>query len=142
MDDTSTTNGGPTTVNGLLHDPATTLDDRRIVAFYDTAAEAAAARDRLVEAGIGAARIAVAEAGADAVTAANARAPDQGIVGKLREALLPDDDTTVHREAVARGQHVLTVVPQAADTDQVVTLLQATGPRHFDARLERWRNAG
>jgi hypothetical protein len=133
----------PTTMNGLLHDPSTTLDDRRIVAIFETAQAAKAAREQLLLAGIPEDRVKLLEqARQDVNAAASAQPPDRSIVGAVRSAVLPDDDTLTYSEAVKEGDAMLTVHPLPNETDEIVRLLEAAHPKHFDARLERWRNSG
>jgi hypothetical protein len=131
---------GPTTENGPLHDPAVTLDDRSMTATFRTRAEAEAARSTLLAAGFAEASIVLAGQG-DGLQHA-VEAPDQSLFGRLREAVLPDDSTTALRDAAARDETVLTLRPAAGQVEAAVQILQAANPHHFDAALERWRNAG
>ena len=131
---------GPTTENGPLHDPATTLEDRSMTATFRSRAEAEAARSSLLAAGFAEGSIVLAGQGAGLQHAVEA--PDQSLLGRLREAVLPDDSTTALRDAAARDETVLTVRPSAAQVETAVQVLQAANPHHFDAALERWRNSG
>ena len=133
----------PTTENGPLHDPDTTLADRRIVAFYESAGGAEHARATLIQAGIEEVRINVtADAKDDEETAASAKVPDRSLVSIVRDAIAPDETTKLPREAIREGQAILAVEPRQEDADRIVEIIENTQPRHFDARLERWRNSG
>lgn len=129
---------GPTTFNGPLHDDAVALDARRMKAFFATRQEADATRDALLAAGLDAARITVTNAEAD--TAA-LRPADNTIIGKIREAILPDDSQQADRAAIHDHLVTLTVIPHEDDADRIVDIIQAGKPRSFDADLERWRNS-
>ena len=137
MDDTLTTMNGPLHGNNTA---ATSTQDRAIVAFYSSPADAAAARDMLVANGIAGDRVTVQPAADDKSVDANLRPADQSIVGQIREAILPDESSKLPREAVQHGQTILSVTPDKEDAEKIVDVLQTTQPRHFDARLERWRN--
>ena len=133
----------PTTENGPLHDPRTTLADRRIVAFYESAGDAEQARATLIQAGVEEVRINVtADAKDDKEIAASAQAPDRSLVSMVRDAIVPDETTKLPREAIRGGQAILAVEPRQEDADRIVEIIENTQPRHFDAQLERWRNSG
>jgi hypothetical protein len=133
----------PTTFNGLLHNPEADLGDRRIVAIFDTFAQARTAHERLLKVGIPAERMHLMEhAGEDVNAAATAEPPDQNVIGRIRKAVLPDHATESYRKAVDEGDPMLTVHPLAGEVEEVVEVLQAAHPKRFDPRLERWRNSG
>ena len=133
----------PTTENGPLHDPTVDMGDRRIVAMFETIEGARTARQALLDSGVTDDRINLMESAAQDVNAsASARPADDSLVGKLRAAVLPDDDTTTYSEGVRRGLPMLTVHPRAEEVDAVIRALEAAKPLHFDPRLERWRNTG
>ncbi len=130
---------GPTTDNGPLHTPEATLEDRSMTATFRTRAEAESARTALLGAGFGESDVVLSGgAGLDHAVAA----PDQSLLGRLREAVLPDDSTTALRDAASNDETVLTVRPAAGQIETAIGLIQAANPHHFDADLERWRNAG
>ncbi len=128
---------GPTTFNGPLHDDAASVDARQIKAFFATRQDAEAARDALVADGLGAGQVSIAEPDAAAVQPA-----DDTLIGKIREAVLPDDGQRADRAAVRENLVALTVTPgSTSNVDRLVGIIQAAKPRHFDAALERWRNS-
>ncbi len=129
---------GPTTMNGPLHTDEASLSDREITAYFASADQARTVQQALIAAGIPADRIAVSTTSADAAHLAPA---DQTIIGKIRETILPDDSQRATRDAVASGDTRLVVVPSVETVDQVVDIIQAGKPHHFDADLERWRNS-
>ena len=129
---------GPTAFNGPLHTDEASLSDRRIEAYFASAAEAKATQDALIAAGIPADRVNITEA--DAV-ASNLAPADNTVIGRIREAVLPDDSKQATRKAVREGGVILTVWPGQDHTDRAVDIIQAGKPSHFDAGLERWRNS-
>ena len=133
---------GPTTMNGPLHSDDATLDDRAMMASFATPEAAEAAKQALIEAGIDAGRIGIIAhaAGSEAVQAATAPA-DDSIVGRIREAILPEDSEAATRAASRNDDAVLTLRPLPAEVETAVRVLQAAKPTRFDADLERWRNA-
>jgi hypothetical protein len=134
---------GPTTMNGPLHSDDATVDDRAMLAYFSTPAEAQAAKQALIDAGIEASRIDVADHAVEStqVQAATTQA-DPGILGRLREAILPEDSQTATRAAIRDDDAVLTLRPTRAQVEIAVGVLKAAKPSRFDADLELWRNAG
>jgi len=130
----------PTTMNGPLHTAEIDRSDRRITALFDGESEAGAARHKLAAAGIADDRITVEKAAENTAIVASSHAPDHGVIGKIRDAVLADESTNVQRRALADGSYVLNVKADPSDTETVVGILQGCNPRNFDARLERWRN--
>ncbi len=115
---------GPTTVNGPLHAPEATVNDRLISATFATAGDADLARDRLVQAGIAAAE----------------KPADRGLIATIREAVSPEDSNTAFRDAARNDDAILELRPLPEEVEMAVQLIQASNPTHFDADLERWRN--
>jgi len=132
----------PTTMNGPLHTAEADLGDRLMTASYATPTEAYQARERLIAAGIAAGRIVVADhsAASPEIQAATAP-PDDGLLGRIREAVLPEDGLTATRAAFRRDDAILQVRPLPGEVELAVRTIQATKPARFDAALERWRNA-
>jgi hypothetical protein len=130
----------PTTMNGPLHTDERDRSHRQITAIFDSEHAAMQARDKLAAAGIAGDRITVEKAADNATIVASSHAPDQNILGKIRDALLPDEGTKVQHDAIALGHHVLSIKTDPSDTEKAVGILQDCNPASFDARLERWRN--
>jgi hypothetical protein len=132
----------PTTFNGLLHSPAANLDDRRIIAIFAGQAAANEARERLVKLGIPVERIELFEHAEDDPEASAANRPaDRNVIGKIRRFVWPDHGYQAYRDAIRHGDAILEVHPRPEEAETVVRTLEATHPKHFDARLELWRNA-
>ena len=58
-------------------------------------------------------------------------APDQSLLGRLREAVLPDDSTTALRDAASNDETVLTLRPEAAQVEDAIRI--RTGERGEEA---------
>jgi hypothetical protein len=132
---------GPTTENGPLHTTQADLDNRLITATFASPADADAARDRLVHAGIDPARIAVVgHAAAEPHVRAALQPRDTGVISMIREALSPEDSNTALRDAVRKDDAILELRPWLEEVELAVEIIQASNPTHFDADLQRWRN--
>ena len=128
---------GPTTMNGPLHTDEASLD-RKITAYFATAEQAGATREALLGAGLRPEQVDIAPAAAQS---ANLEPADQTLVGRIREAVLPDDGETATRMAAKKGDFLLVVMPEHGEIDRVIDTIRAGRPAHFDADLERWRNS-
>jgi hypothetical protein len=129
---------GPTTTNGPLDAPEADINVRRVVAYFTTQQEAEAAQAALVDAGVSSAHITITAAIGDQ---SDLEPADKSIIGHIREALLPDDGQVGKRAAIDSNDFALTVLPHDGEVDQIVDIIQASNPHHFDPALERWRNS-
>ena len=134
---------GPTTENGLLSRAQATLDDRLIAAQFATEAEAAVAQRALLQAGFDAAAVRIApHAASDSQIAAHTAPADDTLLGRIREAVLPNEPSAASRAAIAGHHALLEVRPQADQVEMAVRIIEQHHPVRFDADLERWRNKG
>jgi hypothetical protein len=134
---------GPTTMNGPLHSDGATVEDREMVAYFSTPEAARSARQALIDAGVEPTQIEIADHAANSAQVQSAIAPaDPGILGRLREAVLPEDSQTATRTAIRDDDAVLTLRPTPDQVETAVGILKAANPSRFDADLELWRNAG
>jgi len=133
----------PTTENGLFHTEEANLDDRLIRATYATAPQAQAMRDRLIQSGMAAERITVIDnAARDDQVKADLQPRDKSVIGRIREAILPEDSNTSTIDAARHHEAILELRPEKEEVESAVKLIEDSKPAHFDAGLERWRNAG
>ena len=124
-----------------LYDPD--RHDNRIVAVYETAERATAARDMLVKEGVPSSDIQIMDQSQMTATTPAGDATDQGIWSSIKSLFVPDEDAHSYAEGVRRGHAVLSVDPtNAADRHHVIEVLESTDPVDFDARLEEWRQSG
>lgn len=131
----------PTTFNGVLHNPAANLEDRRIIAIFADAAGAGEARARLIQLGVAPERIELFEHAEDDADAMAANRPaDRNLIGKIRRFVWPDHGYEAFRDAIRHGDSILEVHPLPEEAEPVVRTIEAAHPKHFDARLELWRN--
>jgi hypothetical protein len=133
----------PTTENGPLHTTEATLDNRMIRATFASSSDAQAARTRLIQGGMAPDRVNVVDSAAESPgVQANLQPADKGVVARVREAILPDDSNTATINAAKHNEAVLELHPTKEEVEFAVRIIEESNPSHFDARLERWRNAG
>jgi len=128
-----------------LYDP--NRHDNQIVAVYESRAQAEAARDALLGAGISQSAIEVLDRtsgdGALGETRAEDRNQGEGFWGAIKSLFAPDDDYNAYHHALGRGHAMVLVVPTGdMDRHRVIEILESSGPIDFDAKLEEWRQAG
>jgi len=131
-----------------LYDP--NRHDNQIVAVYETRAQAEAARDALLNAGVSQGAVEVldqtsgdAVAGESRVEDRNTGLQDEGFWGAIKSLFVPDEDYHAYHHAIGRGHAMVLVTPNAQmDRHRVIEVLEASGPLDFDAKLEEWRQAG
>ena len=120
-----------------LYDP--NIHDNQIVAVYDTMQQAEAAKSELRNAGVDGAAIELIDGNRTGID----QAPDGGFWGAVKSIFAPDEEALAFRHAMGRGHAMIIVHPaQTANREQIITVLEKTGPVDFDAKLEEWRQAG
>lgn len=123
-----------------LYDPS--VQDNRMVVMYDTRAAAEAARDRLA-AQISSINAQIVEETADHANAGvNSEGGNTGLFGALKGLFAQDAEVHGLAEGVRSGQALLVIHPAPGSREQIISLIEATSPVDFDAKLERWRTAG
>ena len=132
---------GPTTINGPLHTPNVALEDRLISATFANSEAAHAAKQKLVGAGVPEGSVLIgSHADRDQGVAKSTEPSDQNLIGRIREAIVPEDSERQGRAAVANDDALLEVRPPADLVETVVRIIEQSAPTRFDADLERWRN--
>ncbi len=123
-----------------LYDPS--VQDGRLVVMYRTQADAEAARASL-EAQVASIDAQVVEETADHANAGvNSEGGNTGLIGAVKGLFAQDDEVHGLGEGVRRGQALLVIKPASGTREQIISLLEASNPIGFDAKLERWRSAG
>ena len=139
----TTSNLAPAGHDGHLYDP--NLHDNQIVAVYETMAQANAARDALVSAGVDTSAVQVIDQASQNVGggASGAYTTDDSFWGSIKSLFAPDEDTHAYGHAIAQGHAMVIVSPaQTANRSHIIEVLEMTGPIDFDAKLEEWRQSG
>jgi hypothetical protein len=108
--------------------------------LFGTSAAAHAARDSLVQAGIGAGRILVLDRG-HADTAAPERSPRR-LWATLQRFFMPDEDANRYAEAIVRGNPLLVVDVEESEQASAMAILEAAGPVNVEAHDEGWISNG
>jgi hypothetical protein len=109
-----------------------------IVALYEDAAAAEAARTALIAAGVSSTSIIVLDQG----YAARPAESEDGLWGILKHALVPDDHAHAYAEGVARGHALVLADVSETDTEVAVVTLRSSGPVDIDTRANEWTKAG
>ena len=125
-----------------LYDPNT--HDNQIVALYDTMAEANAAKQALVNAGIDGGSVQVMDKSADSMAGGvDYESGNQGFWGAIKSLFVPDEDAHAYSHAIDKGHAMIVVSPsRTSNREQIIHVLEGTNPIDFDAKLEEWRQSG
>ena len=125
-----------------LYDPA--QHDNQIVALYETRAEADAAREKLLAAGVSSSAVQVMDKGADQMAGGvDYESGNQGLWGSIKSLFMPDEDAHAYSHAIGAGHAMVVVTPNAtSNRGQIIQVLESTNPLDFDAKLEEWRQSG
>jgi hypothetical protein len=130
----TTTDLAPAGHDVHLYNPA--IHDNQIVAVYDTMQQAEAAQAALTAAGVDGAAIELVDGNRTGVD----QPPDDGFWGAVKNLFAPDEEALAFRHAMGRGHAMVIVRPaQTANREQIIHVLEGTGPLDFDAKLEEWR---
>ena len=125
-----------------LYDPNT--HDNQIVALYNTMADANAAKQALVNAGIDGGSIQVMDKSADSMAGGvDYESGNQGMWGAIKSLFVPDEDAHAYSHAIDKGHAMVVVSPnRTSNREQIIHVLEGTNPIDFDAKLEEWRQSG
>lgn len=115
------------------------IHDNQIVAIYDTIQQAEAAKTALTGAGVDEIAIEV----IDGNRTGAGQAPDDSFWGAVKSLFAPAEEALGFRHALGRGHAMVIVHPdQTSNREQIIHVLEETGPLDFDAKLEEWRQSG
>jgi stress response protein YsnF len=103
----------------------------RIVAAFENADRARAARNALVEAGIENANIELLESRSDL---------DNWTT--IKRHAVPDEDAHLYAEGLGRGHSILVIRAAAGEHDRVMQVLSHFNPIDIDDHAEQWRKSG
>ena len=125
-----------------LYDPNT--HDNQIVALYDTMADANAAKQALVNAGVEGGSVQVMDKSADPMAGGvDYESGNQGFWGAIKSLFVPDEDAHAYSHAIDKGHAMIVVSPnRTSNREQIIHVLEGTNPIDFDSKLEEWRQSG
>jgi hypothetical protein len=103
----------------------------RIVAAFENADRARAAREALVEAGINNANIELLENRSDLDTWT-----------AIKRHSVPDEDAHLYAEGLNRGHSIMVIRAAAGEHDRVMQVLSRFNPIDIDDHAAQWRNSG
>ena len=116
---------------------------RTIAALFDTQADAEAGKQRLLDANIGADHVHIHDKTADGFDQTGYSAqPNGGMWGKIKNAVLPQEDRHTYEEGVRRGGYLLHADVEDAHVDPAVAALEAANGVDIDQRASNWRSEG
>ena len=125
-----------------LYDPNT--HDNQIVALYDTMADANAAKQALVNAGVDGGSVQAMDKSADSMAGGvDYESGNQGFWGAIKSLFVPDEDAHAYSHAIDKGHAMVVVSPsRTSNREQIIHVLEGTNPIDFDSKLEEWRQSG
>ena len=115
---------------------------RTITALFDTREDAEAGGERLRQAGVDAAHVAVHDQSTHQTADAYSTRKDQGLWASIKHAVLPDEDRHTYEEGIRRGGFLLTAEVDDDKTPDAVRALEAANSVDLDARAQEWRSDG
>jgi uncharacterized protein (TIGR02271 family) len=116
---------------------------RTVTAFFDTRADAEAAKERLAESSVAAEHVQIhdkSSEGYDEASSSSKKSP--GMWASIKHAFLPDEDRHTYEEGVRRGGIVLTADVDEANVDDAVRILDEAKTVDIDQRSQEWRTQG
>jgi len=116
---------------------------RTITAFFDSQANAQAARSQLLNAGLPDEAVRIVDRGEDEPASTAATSRHRGIWEAIRDFFTPDeDDRAVYEEGIRRGGYLLVAQASEENADRVIEVLNACDAIDLDARASEWQRTG
>jgi uncharacterized protein (TIGR02271 family) len=115
---------------------------RTITAFFDNRADADAAIQRLVTAGVQRNEISMVEGAKQSSASKASNQEDTGFWDSLKDFFLPDEDRQTYSEGLRRGGFLLTVRTNSGLYDRALAILDDEGTVDLDQRTATWRKEG
>jgi uncharacterized protein (TIGR02271 family) len=120
---------------------------RTVTAFFDSRAEAEAARTRLTQSNIDAERVQIIDqshAGSSGMTGGGSggSSDGQGFWSSLKSAFLPEEDSHAYEEGLRRGGYLLCAQVYENQADEAIRILDQDDAVDFDQRQSQWKNEG
>lgn len=124
------------------------MAQQTIVAYFDSRAEAEAARSALAAEGIAASSLKLLPEEGSAYTRSSTQTSydhhkdEGGFWSSLGNLVLPDDDRYTYAEGMSRGGVTLSVTADDADYDRVTEIVESHGSVDIDEREAEWKSKG
>lgn len=116
-----------------------TTSHQLVTAFFDTRAQAEAAVERILAAGIQTSQVRLVEGRADAD---GSPGEPKGFFEALADFFMPDDDRHAYAEGLNRGGYVVSANVDASERDRILDILDDEGTVDMDDREQSWRDEG
>ncbi len=116
---------------------------RTVTAFFDTRADAEAAKERLAQSSVPAEHVQIhdqSSEGYDEDSYSTKAKP--GIWASIKHALMPDEDRHTYEEGIRRGGFVLTADVDEDNVDEAVGVLDDAETVDIHDRAQQWRSEG
>jgi hypothetical protein len=121
---------------------ATGYERRVLTAFFDTRAEAEAARDDLLAAGFEKRDVRLVPQYEGSAIDAGASAEPKSFWHALKDHFLPHEDRSTYAEGLRRGGVLLSVVTIGPDYSEAARILDRDGAINIALREQQWRREG
>jgi hypothetical protein len=121
---------------------ATGYERRVLTAFFDTRADAEAARDDLVAVGFAKHDIRLVPQYEGSVIDSAAGGEPKSFWHALKDLFLPHDDRSTYAEGLRRGGVLLSVVTIGPDYSEAARILDRDGAINIALREEQWKREG
>jgi hypothetical protein len=121
---------------------ATGYERRVLTAFFDTRAEAEAARDDLAAAGFAKRDVRLVPQYEGSVIDDGAGGEPKSFWHAMKDLFLPHDDRSVYAEGLRRGGVLLSVVTIGPDYSEAARILDRDGAINIALREEQWKREG
>jgi uncharacterized protein (TIGR02271 family) len=121
---------------------------RTITAFFDSRADAEAARQRLSQSNIDADNVQIIDqssagsGGSSFGSGGSSGQSEGGFWSSMKTAFLPEEDTHAYEEGMRRGGYLLCAQVEESQADEAVQLLDDDSTVDFDQRQDQWRSEG
>ncbi|WP_174279327.1 hypothetical protein [Sphingomonas bacterium] len=115
---------------------------RTITALFDTRADADAGAERLRQAGVDAAHVAVHDDTTHQTSGADPTTRDQGLWASIKGAFVPHEDRHAYEEGIRRGGFLLTATVDDDNVPEAVAALEDANSIDLDERSRQWRAQG
>jgi len=120
----------------------TSMNNRTIVAFFDSREAAQRTIEKLVRAGVARTDINMVEGERKTKATSASTDTDMGFWESLKELFLPEEDRYSYAEGLRRGGYLVSVRTSDARYGQVLDILDDEGAIDMDQREAAWRKEG
>jgi uncharacterized protein (TIGR02271 family) len=118
------------------------MASRRIIAVFDSQADARRAREELISLGLRDEQVNIVDQSTQERTEETTSGNRTGFWAHVKELFIPDEDRATIDESIRRGGYVLSATVSDEHADEVTRRLEALGAVDLEQREAEWRAAG